>query len=101
MSVREHEKCFASLVCWFESQYRVERLRDDSERDQEVDILTRLERRTYTRHLARRILSLMTEEDMMVMVRVSRNWRVFLMKELRPQIFCKIRHLQIVESKMI
>ena len=90
-----------SLVCWFESQYRVERLRDDSDRDQEVDIMTRLERRTYTRHLARRILSLMTEEDMMVMVRVSRNWRIFLMKELRPQIFCKIRHLQIVESKMI
>ena len=90
-----------SLVCWFESQYRVERLRDDRDRGQEVDIITRLERRTYTRHLARRILSLMTEEDMMVMVRVSRNWRIFLMKELRPQIFCKIRHLQIVESKMI
>ena len=90
-----------SLVCWFESQYRVERLRDNSDRGQEVDIMTRLERRTYTRHLARRILSLMTEEDMMVMVRVSRNWRIFLMKELRPQIFCKIRHLQIVESKMI
>ena len=90
-----------SPVCWFESQYRVERLRDDRDRGQEVDIITRLERRTYTRHLARRILSLMTEEDMMVMVRVSRNWRIFLMKELRPQIFCKIRHLQIVESKMI
>ena len=79
----------------------MERLRDDKDRYQELDILTRLEQRTYTRHLARRILSLMTEADMMVMVRVSRNWRVFLMKELKPQLFCKIRHLQIVESKMI
>ena len=79
----------------------MERLRDARDRDQEVDIFSRLERRPYTRHLARRILSMMTEEDMMVMVRVSRNWRIFLMKELKPQLFCKIRHLQIVESKMI
>merc|ERR1712083_882745 len=48
------------LVCWFESQYKDERLRDNKNRDQEVDIVTRLEKRTYTRHLARRILSLMT-----------------------------------------
>ena len=88
-------------VCWFESQYKDERLRDNKNRDQEVDIVTRLEKRTYTRHLARRILSLMTEEDMMVMVKVSRNWRIFLMKELKPELFCKIRHLQIVESRKI
>ena len=37
------------------------------------DIVTRLERRTYTRHLARIILSFLTEKDLVVMMKVSRG----------------------------
>ena len=90
------------LVCWFENGYKSDQLQLDVARDvDQVDILTRLERRTFTRHLARYILSMVTEQDLVVMAMVSRSWRVFLMRELRsqPQLFSKIRHLQIVESK--
>ena len=90
-----------SQVCWFDSQYKVSNLKSDKERSVDnltVDILTKLERKTFTRHLARKILGYMKEEDLVIMVTVSRNWRIFLMRELRPRIFCKIRHLQIVES---
>ena len=84
-------------VCWFEGQYTVDKLRGAGERGEGGDVLTRLQQRPYTRHLARRILALMAEADLAVMVRVSRNWRIFLRKELKPQLFCRIRHLQIVE----
>ena len=71
----------------------------DSDRGQERDILSRLEERVFTRHLARIILSFLTEKDLAVMMKVSSGWRRFLMRELRPALFCRIRNLQIVEMK--
>jgi len=85
------------LVCWFGREHRLETLPLDSERPQDLDILSRLEVRVYTRHLARLVLSFMTEKDLSVMLRVSRQWRRFLTRELRPALFCRIRNLQIVE----
>ena len=55
--------------------------------------------RVFTRHLARIILSFLTEKDLVVMMKVSREWRRFLMRELRPALFCRIRNLQIVELR--
>ena len=61
--------------------------------------VSRLEGRVFTRHLARIILSFMTEKDLAVMMKVSRDWRRFLMRELKPALFCRIRNLEIVEAK--
>ena len=71
----------------------------DRDRGQELDILSRLEGRVFTRHLARIILSFLTEKDLAVMMKVSSDWRRFLMRELRPALFCRIRNLEIVETK--
>ena len=91
-------KCLCS-VCWFSGDHRLERLPSDRERGQELDILSRLEGRVFTRHLARTILSFMTEKDLAVMMKVSAEWRRFLMRELNPALFSRIRNLQIVERK--
>ena len=84
-------------MCWFGKEYRFEALPWDSQRAHSLDILSRLEVRVYTRQLARLVLSFMTEKDLGVMMRVSRQWRKFLMRELRPGLLCRIRNLQIVE----
>ena len=89
---------FVFLVCWFSGDHKLERLVSDRDRGQELDILSRLEGRVFTRHLARIILSFLTEKDLVVMMKVSRGWRRFLMRELRPDLFCRIRNLQIVDS---
>ena len=90
---------FVFLVCWFSGDHKLERLVSDRERGQDRDILSRLEGRVFTRHLARIILSFMTEKDLAVMMKVSREWRRFLMRELRPALFCRIRNLEIVEAR--
>jgi len=66
-------------VCWFESQYKLEKLTSYKSRNEE-DILCRLDKRIYTRHLVRLILTFMTEQDLMMMVKVSRKWRILLMR---------------------
>ena len=63
------------------------------------DILSRLENKAYTRHLLRIILTYLTLEDMVSMVRVSRVWRIMIMREVRPPLLNKIRHLHIVEAR--
>ena len=55
--------------------------------------------RVFTRHLARTILSFMTEPDLVMMMKVSGEWRRFLLMELRPALFSRIRNLQIVDTK--
>ena len=55
--------------------------------------------RVFTRHLARIILSFMTELDLVMMMTVSGEWRRFLLRELRPALFSRIRNLKIVETK--
>ena len=61
--------------------------------------VSRLMARVFTRHLARIILSFMTEPDLVMMMKVSGEWRRFLLRELRPALFSRIRNLQIVETK--
>jgi len=90
---------FVFLVCWFSGDHKLERLVSDKERGQDRDILSRLEGRVFTRHLARIILSFMMEKDLAVMMKVSRVWRRFLMRELKPALFCRIRNLEIVEAR--
>ena len=86
-------------VCWLDQVQVKARLKPDKERSQQLDIISRLQVRPYTRHLARHILTFMREEDMATMSKVSRNWRVFLLRELKPSLFSRIRNLEIIEIK--
>ena len=86
-------------VCWLDTGQIKARHKPDKERSHQLDILSRLQVRTFTRHLARHILTFLREEDMATMTKVSRNWRVFLLRELKPGVFSRIRNLQIVEIK--
>ena len=89
-------------VCWFGGDYKPDKLPRDSHRQEEgLDILSRLEVKVYTRHLARLVLSFMTEAELSVMTRVSTQWRRLLRRELRPTLFSRIRNLQIVETENI
>ena len=87
------------LVCWLDQGQVKARQKPDKERSQHLDIISRLQVRPFTRHLARHILTFMREEDMATMSKVSRNWRVFLLRELKPTLFSRIRNLEIIEIK--
>ena len=87
------------VVCWLDQAQVKARQKPDKQRSQNLDIISRLQVRPYTRHLARYILTYMREEDMAIMTKVSRNWRVFLLRELKPSVFSRIRNLEIVETK--
>ena len=88
-------------VCWLDQGQVKARHKPDKERSHQMDIITRLQVRPFTRHLARHILTFMREEDMATMSKVSRNWRVFLLRELKPAVFSRIRNLEIIEIKKI
>ena len=87
------------LVCWLDQGQVKARQKPEKERSQHLDIISRLQVRPFTRHLARHILTFMREEDMATMSKVSRNWRVFLLRELKPTLFSRIRNLEIIEIK--
>eukprot|EP00092_Neocalanus_flemingeri_P063651 GFUD01077060.1.p1 GENE.GFUD01077060.1~~GFUD01077060.1.p1 ORF type:complete len:208 (+),score=70.62 GFUD01077060.1:30-653(+) len=88
-------------VCWLDQGQVKARQKSDKERSMQMDIITRLQVRPFTRHLARHILTFMREEDMSTMSKVSRNWRVFLLRELKPGVFSRIRNLEIIEVKKV
>ena len=86
-------------VCWLDPGQTKVKHRWDKERDKQIDLVTRLSTRPFTRHLARYLLTFMKEKDMAVMVRVSRQWRVFLLRELKPAVFSRIRNLEIIGAR--
>ena len=53
-------------VCWLDQAQVKSRQKPDKQRSQHLDIISRLQVRPYTRHLARYILTYMREEDMAV-----------------------------------
>ena len=78
-------------VCWLDQTQVKQRSRRLSLEEATEDVLSRLLSRTFTKHLARLIITMMGVEDLKNMFRVSKKWQQFLTRELPQNLLKEIK----------